>query len=66
MVEAIGYNSHKKKINMTTYFENIIVELHTFYVCNTHVKFYVNWILFTIWSLNLFFMHNFKLQIFEI
>ena len=36
------------KINITTYFENITVELHVFYTLNTHVKFCVNQILFTI------------------
>ena len=36
------------KINITTYFENLIVELHVLYVLNTHVKFCVNRILFTI------------------
>ena len=29
---------------------------------NTHVKFCANWILFTIWSISLYFMHNFELQ----
>ena len=36
------------KINITTYFENLIIELHIFYALNIHVKFCVNWILFTI------------------
>ena len=44
-----GYNSHLKKINKTTYFENVTVRLYVFYVLiNTHVKFCVNQILFTI------------------
>ena len=34
-------------INITTYFKNLIVELHVLCVFNTHVKFYVNRILFT-------------------
>ena len=51
------------KINITIYFENIIVKLHVLYMLNTHVKFCVNQILFTIWSINLYFIHNFKLQI---
>ena len=55
-----------KKINMVTYFNNLTVELHVFYVLNTHIKFYINWILFTIQLINLFFMHNFRLQNFEI
>ena len=33
-------------IKITAYFENLIVELHVFYALNTHVKFYVNQILF--------------------
>ena len=46
--------------------ENIIVELHVLYVLNTHVKFHSNRMLFTIQSMNLFFMHNFRLQKLEI
>ena len=36
------------KINITTYFENLIIELYVLYALNTHVKFCVNRILFTI------------------
>ena len=43
-------------------FENQIIELHVFYVFNMHVKFHSNWMLFTIQSINSFFMHNFRLQ----
>ena len=50
------------KINITSYFENLTIELHVLYAHNTHVKFCVNRILFTIWSINLYIMHNFKLQ----
>ena len=39
---------------MTTYFENLTIELHVLYILNTHVKFLVNWMLFTISSINLF------------
>ena len=28
------------KINITTYFKNLIVELHVLYALNTHVKFF--------------------------
>ena len=35
------------KINITTYFENLTVELHVLYALNIHVKFCVNRILFT-------------------
>ena len=35
-------------IYITTYFENLTVELHVLYALNTHVKFCVNQILFTI------------------
>ena len=38
----------KIRPSYTTYFENLIVELHILYALNTHVKFCVNWILFTI------------------
>ena len=34
--------------NITTYFENLIIELRVFYALNTNVKFCVNQILFTI------------------
>ena len=36
------------KINITSYFENLTIELHVLYPLNTHFKFCVNWILFTI------------------
>ena len=48
--------------NIITYFENLTVELHVFYTLSIYVKFCVNRILFTIWSISLYFMHNFKLQ----
>ena len=47
---------------MPTYFENLIFRLHILYVLNTNVKFCINQILFTIQSLNLFFIHNFIVQ----
>jgi len=37
-----------KQINMTTYSENLTIRFDIFNVFNMHVKFYVNWILFTI------------------
>ena len=49
------------KINTIIYFENLTVELHVFYALNTHVKFCVNQISFTIWFISLYFVHNFKL-----
>ena len=51
---------------MATYFENLTIELHVFYILKTHVKFHTNQMLFTIRSINLFFMYNFRLQKFEI
>ena len=44
------------------YFENLNFELHILYVLKIHV----NRILFTILSINLFFMNNFELQKLEI
>ena len=35
------------KINITIYFENLTIELHVLYALNTHVKFCINRILFT-------------------
>ena len=43
-----------KKINIITYFKNIIVELYVIFVLNTHVKFRVNRMLFIILFINLF------------
>ena len=55
--------TNTKQINMTTYFENLIVGLHVLYVLNMHVKFHSNGTLFTIKSINLFFfMHNLVLE----
>ena len=51
-----------KKISMTIYFENLTIRLHIFYILNTHIKFRINYILFTIRFIKLFFMHNFRLQ----
>ena len=51
---------------MTTYLENLTIELHVFYVVNIHIKFHVYRMLFTIRFINLLFIHNFKLQKFEI
>ena len=36
--------------------------LHAFYILNTHIKFCDIRILFTIWCITLFLIHNFKLQ----
>ena len=47
-------------------FENLIVEFHVPYIFNTHIKFRLNKILFTIRSINLFFIYNFRLQKFGI
>ena len=41
-------------------FENLTIELHVPYVLNIHIKFRLNWILFIILSINLFFIHNFR------
>ena len=42
--------------------ENLTIECYVLYVINMHTKFLLNQILFTIRSINLFFIHNFKLQ----
>ena len=42
---------------LNSYFENLIIGLHVLYVLNI----YVNQILFTIGSINVYFMHYFKL-----
>ena len=41
-------------------FENLTVKFHIPYVLNIHIKFRSNWILFTIRSINSFFIHNFR------
>ena len=43
-------------------FENLTVRLHILYVFNMHVKFRSNRMLFTIQSINLYFIHNFRPQ----
>ena len=48
------------------YIKNVTVGLHIFYILNMHIKFCLNWKSFTIQSINLFFMHKFILQKFEI
>ena len=40
-------------------FENLTIEFHVSYILNMHIKFCSNQILFTI---NLFFIYNFRLQ----
>ena len=51
---------------MATHFENQTIELHVLYVLKKHVKFQANRMLFTIQSINLFFMYNLRLQNLEI
>ena len=46
---------------MTIYYENITVRLYILYALNTQVKICVKQMLFAI-SINLFFIHNFRLQ----
>ena len=41
-------------------FENLIFEVYVPYVLNMHIKFHLNWIFFTIRSINLFFIYNFR------
>ena len=47
---------------MNTYFENLIIRLTACLYIFTRFKFRVNQILFNIQSINLIFMHNFKLK----
>ena len=47
-------------------FENLTIEFHVPYVLNIHIKFRSNRMLFTIRSINLFVIHNFKSQNLEI
>ena len=42
-------------------FENLTVKFHVPYVLNVHIKFRLNRVLFTIRSISLFSIHNFKL-----
>ena len=51
-----------EKINMFIYFGNLFVGMPVLYVLNMYIKFHINQTLFTIWSINLFLMHNFILQ----
>ena len=47
-IGSIRSTTPTKKINMTTYFENLTLNFMFFYVLKTHVKFHVNQMLFTI------------------
>ena len=62
---AEGFAKHE--INITTYFKNLTIELHVLYILNTHVKFCVNYILFTIWFIRLYFciILNYKIMIYN-
>ena len=53
-------------ILMNVNFENLSIRLHFLYALNKHVKFHLNRMLFTIQSINLFFVHNFLSQKLEI
>ena len=55
-----------EKISIFTYFESLSTRVFVLYVLNMHIKFHVNQTLFTIRSINLFLMHNFRLQKLEI
>ena len=59
-------NTLARQINITIYFQNLTIKLHVQYIFKTHVKFHINRMLFTIHSINLFFMYNFRLQKFGI
>ena len=59
-------NLSHKQINITIYFENLSDELLILYVFNIHIKFRSNQMLIIIRSINVFFMHNLKLQKLEI
>ena len=47
---------------MNSYFENFTVELHVLYAFDMHANFYTNHMLFTIQSINSYFMQYFKLE----
>ena len=47
---------------MNLYFENSTVGLHVLYDLNMHANFHTNRILFTIQSINSYFMHYLKLK----
>ena len=41
-VVALGYKTLLNKINITTHFENLTIELHVLYALYTHIEFCVN------------------------
>ena len=47
-------------------FKNLTIEFHVPYVLKSYIKFRLNQMLFTIQSMNLFFIHNFRSQKLEI
>ena len=62
MFSVFSFLQNKLYPNGPFIFWKSIHWLHVVYILNTHVKFCVKWILFTIWCINLFSIHNFKLQ----
>ena len=65
MLNLKNFSQREKLFKLIIYlfffvnFENQTIEFHVFYILNMHIKFCLNQILFTI---NLFFIHNFRLQ----
>ena len=47
---------------LNSYFENLTIGLHVLYVFNLHVNFYTSQMLFTIQSINSYFMQYFNLR----
>ena len=47
-------------------FEDLTVECYVPYIFNMHIKFHSNQMLYTIRSINLYFIHNFRTQKLEI
>ena len=64
MLISIGlYSSNISYISfLGVNFKSLTVEFHVLYILNMHIKFCSNWMLFTIRSINLFFIHNFRSQ----
>ena len=53
---------HDSIVQSVTFKSDHIIHPILSQALSTHVKFCVNQILFTIWSISLYFMYNFKLQ----
>ena len=73
LLSKVVWSSFEKNSSNLSYisffgvnFKNLTIEFHVPYVLKMHIKFRSNRMLFTIQSINFFFIHNFRFQKLEI